>query len=135
MPRLQAVAIVASVAGIAVSIYLTVVHYAGFAPACPVSGPINCEVVLSSPYAVIPGTSIPTSFAGIVWFAVSALLWTRPFGQFQVGWAAVGLLAVIYLVFIEIVRLGAICLWCTVAHLLVLGILLIAVTMWNRVKE
>jgi len=135
MPRLQVLAIVASVAGIAVSIYLTVVHYAGFAPACPLSGPINCEVVLSSPYAVISGTSIPTSVAGIVWFAISALLWTRPFGQFHVGWAAIGLLAVIYLVFIEIVRLGAICLWCTVAHLLVLGILLIAVTMWNRVKE
>jgi len=134
MPRLQVLAIVASVAGIAVSIYLTVVHYAGFAPACPVSGPINCEVVLSSPYAVIAGR-IPTSVAGIVWFAISALLWTRPFGQFHVGWAAVGLLAVIYLVFIEIVRLGAICLWCTVAHLLVLGILLIAVTKWNRVKQ
>ena len=36
MPRLQAAAIVAGVAGIAVSIYLTVVHYAGFVPACPV---------------------------------------------------------------------------------------------------
>lgn len=134
MPRLQVVAIGASVAGIAVSIYLTVLHYTGFAPACPVSGPINCEVVLSSVYAVIPGTSIPTSVAGIVWFAVSALLWTRPFGQFHLGWATAGLLAVIYLVFIEIVRLGAICLWCTVAHLLVLGILLIAVTLWNRVR-
>ena len=59
MPRLQAAAILAGVAGIAVSIYLTVVHYAGFVPACPVSGPVNCEAVLSSPYAVIAGTSIP----------------------------------------------------------------------------
>jgi uncharacterized membrane protein len=35
---------------------------------------------------------------------------------------------VLYLVFIEIVKLGAICLWCTVAHVLVLLIFLIAVT-------
>lgn len=132
MPRLQVAAILASVAGVAVSIYLTILHYAGFVPACPVSGPINCEVVLSSPYAVIAGTSIPTSVAGIAWFATSAVLWTRPFGRIQLAWSAVGLLTVIYLVFIEIVRLGAICLWCTAAHLLVLALLLIAVVMRNR---
>jgi uncharacterized membrane protein len=132
MSRLQVVALLASVAGIAVSIYLTVVHYAGVVPACPVSGPINCEGVLSSSYALIAGTSVPTSAAGIVWFAVSAALWTRPFGSIQLAWSAIGLLTVVYLVFIEIVRLGAICLWCTAAHVLVLATLLIAVTMRSR---
>ena len=134
MPRLQVAAVLASVGGIVVSVYLTILHYAGFVPACPISGPINCEVVLSSPYAVIAGTSIPTSVAGIAWFAVSAVLWLRPFGRVQLAWSAIGLLAVIYLVFIEIVRLGAICLWCSATHILVLALLLIAVTMSNREK-
>jgi uncharacterized membrane protein len=129
--RLQLLAIGLSVAGIAVSIYLTVLHYAGFAPACPVSGPINCEAVLASPYGVIAGTSVPTSTAGIAWFAISAVLWTRPFGSVQLAWSALGLLTVVYLVYIEIVRLGAICLWCTAAHALVLAIVLIAATMWS----
>ena len=132
MSRPQLLAFAASVAGIAISIYLTVVHYAGFVPACPVSGAINCESVLSSPYAVIAGASVPTSVAGIVWFAISAALWTRPFGSIQLGWSAIGLLAVVYLVFIEIVRLGAICLWCSAAHFLVLATLLIAIAMRNR---
>ena len=125
--RLPSVAVLVSVAGIAVSVYLTVVHYAGFVPACPVSRAINCEAVLSSPYAVIAGTSIPTSAAGIVWFAVNAVLWARPRRILLLAWSLLGLLTVIYLLFIEIVLIGAICLWCTAAHLLVVVLVLIAV--------
>ena len=128
MPRLQLAAIAISVAGIAVSIYLTALHYAGVVPACAGAGAINCEAVLSSPYAVIVGTTTPTSALGIVWFSVSAALWaTRP-GWIQVAWSVVGILGVLYLVFVEIVLVGAICLWCTAAHVLVVALLLIAVT-------
>jgi uncharacterized membrane protein len=126
--RAQLVGIALSLAGVGVSIYLTVLHFIGFAPACPATGPVNCEAVLSSPYALIAGTQVPTSAAGIVWFAVSAVLWTRPAGSVQLGWSGVGLATVLYLVFVEIVRLGAICLWCTAAHLLVVALLLIALT-------
>jgi uncharacterized membrane protein len=127
--RLQLAALLAGVAGAAVSTYLTVLHYVGVVPGCPVTGPINCEAVLSSPYSVIAGTSVPTSAAGIVWFAVSAVIWTRPVGWVHVAWSAVGLATVIYLVFVEIVRLGAICLWCTATHVLVVAIALIALTL------
>lgn len=119
MTRVQIVGLVAAVAGVAVSIYLTVLHYVGAVPGCPITGPINCDAVLTSPYAVIAGTSIPTSAAGIVWFAVSAVLWTRPVNRVQLGWSVLGLVTVLYLVFLEIVRIGAICLWCTGAHVLV----------------
>ena len=132
MSRLQLVGLLAGVAGILVSIYLTVLHYAGVVPGCPVTGPINCDAVLSSSFAVIAGTSIPTSAAGIAWFAVSVAIWLRPFGRVHLAWSAVGLLTVIYLVFIEIVRIGAICLWCTAAHLLVVAIFLVALTMWSE---
>ena len=134
MSRLQVLAIALSVAGVAVSIYLTALHFIGFAPACPVTGPVNCEAVLSSPYAVIAGTTVPTSAAGIAWFAVSAVLWLRGFGRVLLAWSVLGLVTVLYLVFVEIVRIGAICLWCTAAHALVVAVLLIALTMWqNRV--
>ena len=132
MARVQAAAIALSVAGIAVSIYLTALPYAGVTPACVTSGSINCEAVLSSSYAVIAGSSVPTSALGIVWFAVSAAVWTRPAGWTQVAWSAMGLVTVLYLVFIEVVRLNAICLWCTVAHILVVAMLLIAVTARER---
>ena len=132
MSRLQLGGILVSLAGVAVSIYLTVLHYQGVVPGCPVTGPINCEAVLSSRYAVIAGTSLPTSAAGIVWFAISAALWTRPVGRLQMAWSAAGLATVLFLVFIEIVGLGAICLWCTAAHVLVLALFLMSVSGWNR---
>lgn len=132
MTRVQIVGLVAAVAGAAVSIYLTVLHYVGVVPGCPIAGPINCDAVLTSPYAVIAGTSVPTSAAGIVWFALSGVLWTRPLSRMQLVWSALGLLAVLYLVFLEIVRIGAICLWCTAAHLLVVFIFVVALSLFSR---
>jgi uncharacterized membrane protein len=128
LSRLQLAAIAISVAGIAISIYLTVLHYAGVVPACLASGPVNCEAVLSSPYAVIVGSSIPTSVLGVVWFGASAVVWALPRGWIQLAWSAVGVVTVLYLVFIEIVLVGAICLWCTAAHILVVALLLFAVS-------
>lgn len=125
---MRLLALAASIAGIAVAIYLTAVHYAGVPLACPTAAAVNCEAVLSSPYGVIAGTSVPTAAAGIVWFAVSAVLWLRPRGRVPLVWASVGMATVMYLVFIEIVRLGTVCVWCTFEHLLVLGIFLIAIT-------
>lgn len=130
--RWQLLALAASVAGLGVSIYLTVVHYSSIPLACPATGQINCEQVLSSAYAVIGGSAVPTSAAGIAWFAVSALLavgritgrtgLARP----QLAWSALGLATVLFLVFIELVVLGAVCVWCSAAHVLVLLIFLIS---------
>jgi uncharacterized membrane protein len=130
--RWQLLALAASVAGLGVSIYLTVVHYSSIPLACPATPQINCEQVLSSAYGVIGGSAIPTSAAGIVWFAVSGLLaagrltgradLARP----QLAWSALGLLTVLFLVYVEIVQLGAVCVWCSTAHVLVLMIFLIS---------
>ena len=130
--RWQLLALAAGVAGLAISIYLTVVHYSSVPLACPATAQINCEQVLSSAYGVIAGSGVPTSAAGIAWFAVSALLaagrlsgraeLARP----QLAWSALGLLTVLFLVYVEIVQLGAVCVWCSAAHVLVLLIFLIA---------
>ncbi len=130
--RLQALALAAGLAGLGISIYLTVVHYSTIPLACPANAVINCEQVLTSPYGVIGGSAIPTSAAGIVWFAVSALFAAgllagrAQLARVQLGWAAIGLVTVLGLVYVEIVRLGAVCIWCSAAHALVLLIFLIA---------
>jgi uncharacterized membrane protein len=132
--RWQLLALTAGVAGLGVSIYLTVVHYTSIPLACPATGLINCEQVLSSPFGVIAGSGIPTSATGIVWFAVSALFAAgrlagrAELARVQLAWSSLGLLTVLFLVYIEIVLLGAICIWCTTAHVLVLLIFLISLT-------
>ena len=118
----------ASLAGLAVAIYLTFVHFAAVQLVCSASGAVDCERVLSSAYANILGTPIPTSAAGIVWFTVAAILAVLRYRRALQAWSVIGLLTVLYLVFVEIVQLGAICIWCTVAHALVLVIFLLAVT-------
>jgi uncharacterized membrane protein len=131
MARAQIAGVALSLAGVGISIYLTLLHYAGVTPACPSSGPVDCEAVLTSTYAVIAGTTIPTSVAGIVWFGVSAVLWGWRVGPLHLLWSAIGLATVLYLAFVELVVLRVICLWCTVAHVLVFAIALIAVTVWT----
>src|SRR5229473_2491345 len=132
--RWQALALAAGLAGLGISIYLTVVHYSAIPVACPATAQLNCEQVLSSPYGVLVGSAIPTSAAGIVWFAVSALLAAgrlagrNQLARPQLAWSVLGLVTVLILVFIEIVELGAICIWCTTAHLLVLLIFLISLS-------
>ena len=41
----------------------------------------------------------------------------------QVVWASVGLLTVFYLVYVELFLIGALCLWCTAIHAIVVSVL------------
>jgi uncharacterized membrane protein len=126
----------AAACGLAISAYLTLVHAAGAPLVCSASGLVDCERVLSSPFGVIAGSAVPTSAAGLLWFAVSGAIglgWlaapeARRLAQAQLVWAAGGLAVVLGLVFVEIVVLGTICAWCTAAHGLVLLTFLLAIT-------
>jgi uncharacterized membrane protein len=129
------------VIGLGVSAYLTTLHYAGVAAICPgAGGVVNCQAVLSSTYSSVPGTSVPVTVPGMLWFIVSGSLaaasllaarrgvaeptWLRPV---HLGWTVVGLLAVLYFVFCEVVELHEICVWCTSVHVMVFLSLLVAV--------
>ncbi len=122
-----AVTILAALGGTAISVYLTLVHSSAAPLACSASGVVDCERVLSSGFGVIAGSGVPTSAAGIGWFAVSGALalarlrWDGPLpARLQLAWSAAGLAVVLGLVFVEIVVVGALCAWCTAAHVLVL---------------
>jgi len=133
----QIVLFILSLIGIAIAIYLTILHYnTHVALICSYGGLVNCEQVLSSSYASVPGTSIPVSIAGILWSSVGAalaviawLVWPQKHivRIAELAWAAVGMLTVFYLVYVELVLLRTICAWCTAVHVIVLLYLLIAV--------
>ena len=126
--------LVCSLAGAGIAIYLTAVHYNEAVPLfCSGSGVVNCGLVLSSPYGVVFGTSIPTSVPGLAWCLVMAALaivglraQPRWLLLAQFIWALAGLLTALYLVYVEIVRLHAICAWCSALHVLILLMFLVA---------
>jgi uncharacterized membrane protein len=143
-PVLVAIVAIALV-GVGISIYLTSIHYAHVAPACTVSGIINCSSVLKSRFSTVPGTTVPITIPGMVWFLVSGALAVTGLvrirrGQneperlrlYQLVWAAGGMLFVLYLVYAEIVQLHNICEWCTGVHILTLATFILA---WYRFTE
>src|SRR5579859_3794525 len=130
------------VAGIA--IYLTSVHYENTPLICSTGGVIDCARVLSSSYSVIPGTTVPITIPGLGWCIVSAALalvgWRlasqpRWLGAAQLLWSLVGMLTVLYLVYVEIVRLHTICAWCTALHVLILFMFLITLVRLQQLEE
>ena len=134
-----------AVLGLAISAYLTTVHYANVPLACSTTGVVDCSAVTTSSYSVIPRTSTPITVPGMAWFVVSAGLalvallrarsrqeephWLRPV---HLGWALLGLATVLYLIWVEAVQLHRICEWCTGVHVLVVGTLLVTLWRWQR---
>ena len=127
----QFLLLVLSLLGVAITIYLTSVHYENVPLVCSDSGLINCARVISSSYSVVPGTTLPITIPGFGWCVVSTslaiaglfattALWQRRIRIAQFAWALSGLLVVLYLVYVEIVRLHTICAWCTALHVLIL---------------
>jgi uncharacterized membrane protein len=135
-----------ALAGLGVSIYLTVVHYQGSdLLACPNTGVVNCVKVTTSNNSYLFGTQIPITIPGMLWFIVSgamaliALLaiWNnrREPSRLRLAhllWGAAGMVFVLALVYAEIVQLHSLCEWCTVVHLLTLATFLIALNRWQQ---
>ena len=117
--------VVLCVVGIVVSAYLASDSiYPTVASICPSGDILNCEKVTSSPYSYFYG--VPVAFIAIFWFA--AMLWLgvkKPSFYVYVVfplWLA-GAIFAGYLIYVELFVLHAVCLYCTVAH--VAGLLLI----------
>jgi uncharacterized membrane protein len=104
--------------------YLTVTHYTDpSALACPDTGIINCTAVTTSSWSAILG--VPVALLGLLWALGmaglnSAWAWrssTRWLHTARLTLAGAGAVMVLYLVYIELFRVDAICLWCTGVHL------------------
>jgi uncharacterized membrane protein len=114
--------------GLAAAVYLTVDHYtASTVLACPENSVINCAKVTSSSYSKIG--PVPVALLGALYFAAILALctpaaWRRPqLDRVRIAGAAVGVASSLYLVWAEMFRLDAICLWCTVVHVSTLALL------------
>ncbi len=134
-----------SVAGLAVSAYLTYVHYTTpTALSCPDTGVINCVKVTTSPQSMLFG-AIPVAVAGLAYFAVATALstpwaWRTPSPVVRgarVAGAVAGIGMVCYLVYVELVVVDAICLWCTAVHVVtfLLFLAVVAATVLRPVSD
>jgi uncharacterized membrane protein len=112
-------------AGIAVASYLTYEHYTGSVTlSCPSTGAIDCLKVTTSTYSTIVG--IPVALLGLLYFVAAAPLclpvaWrsTRSsVHRVRIGGSLLGVGFVVYLVWAELFRINAICLWCTGVHVI-----------------
>ena len=101
-----------ALAGLAISGYLTYVHYAGIEPVCA-GGGAACERVQSSSYAELAG--IPVAVLGVAGYALILVALGVPG---ETGRMAAALLALVgfgfsaYLTYLELFEIDAICQWC-----------------------
>jgi uncharacterized membrane protein len=122
--RLRAAVAVLALLGVAVAGYLTYVHYAELEPICAGGGG-GCERVQNSSYAELAG--IPVALLGLIGYAlILASLWVPD----DLGRAAGVLLALVgfgfsvYLTWVELFEIDAICQWCVVSAVLMTGLAL-----------
>jgi uncharacterized membrane protein len=112
-----------SMLGIALGTYLTVAHYTTASVlACAGTGVINCTKVTTSSYSVLFG--VPVALGGLLYFVAMLPLqlpwaWRSPSAavrRARLVWSLLGVVAVLWLVYVELFRLDAICLYCTAVH-------------------
>jgi uncharacterized membrane protein len=123
---LQLTTLALSLAGLGVSLYLTIAHYTTPTTlACPDTGIVNCAKVTTSPQSMLFGT-IPVALTGLLFYLFLTAVnspWAWRARWPAVRWVRLGSLIagvafVLYLVYTELFTLNAICLWCTSVHII-----------------
>ena len=113
-----------AVVGLVIASYLTFQHYSTSVPlSCPETGTINCGKVLTSQYSTLHG--VPVALLGLLYFVAAIPLclpvaWRSPVQAIhlvRLGTSLVGVIFVCYLVWAELYRIDAICLYCTAVHI------------------
>ncbi|XRQ02783.1 vitamin K epoxide reductase family protein [Actinomadura welshii] len=133
---------VLTLAGLGISVYLTVTHYDEGALVCSASRTVDCHAVTTSEYSTLLG--IPMPLLGLAFFVAFGALITpwalrsawAPLRWGRVASTAVGVLFVVYLVTVELALLHKICLWCTGVHVItVLLFLLVLIDEFRRIGQ
>jgi uncharacterized membrane protein len=121
--------------GVALSVYLTITHLHPKALYCADSGIVNCAAVTSSTQSKVFGI-FPVAELGLAFYVFMAAIctpwaWrmrrTLRLGPVSIGarelrWIRLasiiaGMGFVLYLLFVEVIQLGQICLYCTGVHI------------------
>lgn len=113
-----------SLIGLAISGYLTAVHYSSSVTlACSSGGTINCEKVTSSPESMLLGR--PVAVWGALYFVIVTAIclpwaWSSPSRELRIARILLMLAGIgfaLRLVYAELFQINAICLWCTAVHI------------------
>ncbi|MFD0687100.1 vitamin K epoxide reductase family protein [Actinomadura fibrosa] len=135
----QAAAWILTLAGLGISVYLTVAHYDDDALVCSASATVDCHAVTTSKYSELLG--VPMPLLGLAFFVAFAALITPwalrstwpPLRWGRIASTSVGVLMVVYLVTVELAILHKICLWCTGVH--VVTILLFILVLFDEFRR
>jgi uncharacterized membrane protein len=122
---LQLVTFALALAGLGVSIYLTIAHFTESALlGCSESGIVNCTKVTTSPQSYVFG--IPVAVLGLAFYLAAvglmspwawrAARYRREIYLIRIASLVVGMGFVLYLVYAELFIIGSICLYCTSVH-------------------
>ena len=141
-PAMNRVAFVLSVLGFMIASYLWSAHASGADIPCGGSG--GCDKVASSPYSKFPaGSDIPVAAYGAAGYLIlAALALTRTLagnpsrdrtllGLMVLG-AAGGALFSLYLTYVELFLIHAVCRWCLASQTLILLIFVVVFRDWLR---
>ncbi len=126
--------------GLAVSAYLTTVHYSSVPLVC--LGTTGCEEVNRSIYSEVAGVAVAL-LGGGAYLVILLMLWAESLdilktqeavlGQFGVSLA--GALYSAYLTYVELAILRAVCVWCVISALAVGGVLALSIVRLRRLLE
>jgi uncharacterized membrane protein len=120
------IALIVSVLGLADAAYLTYQHFSDATTfgGCSENGAINCLAVTTSAWSHLG--PFPVSVLGLAFFVFMVAVnspwgWRAPWPAVhwaRLGSVVVGIAFVLYLVWAELFRINAICLYCTGVHVL-----------------
>ena len=138
---LQIATFVLALAGLGVSIYLTIAHFTESTLAgCSESGLVNCTKVTTSPQSYVFG--IPVAVLGLAFYVFAVAImspWAwratrREIHLLRIASLVVGIGFVLYLIYAELFIIGSICLYCTSVHaltFLLFVLTMVAVAVWG----
>jgi uncharacterized membrane protein len=115
-----------ALAGVAVAGYLTWVQYADLQPIC-VGGGDACERVQSSEYASLLG--VPVALLGLVAYLalLASLVLPDAAGQVVAAFIALaGAAFSLYLTWVEVAELDALCQWCVASAALMVALAIVS---------
>jgi uncharacterized membrane protein len=123
---LQWTSLVLSLAGLGMSIYMTIAHYTSTnILVCSNKGYIDCAKVTTSPESMVFNV-FPVAVLGLAFYVFMTVIntpWAWRSGIAAIWWARlVGIITgigfVLYLIYAEVIQIGNLCLDCTTVHII-----------------
>jgi uncharacterized membrane protein len=119
--------------GLAVSLYLTLVHYSNVPLVC-LEGTSGCEEVNRSIYSQVLGVPVAL-LGGLTYLVMLVALWAESQQIIKLeesvllmfGLSLAGALYSLYLTYVELFVLGSVCSWCVISALAITAIFVLSV--------